>query len=149
MDSGCYIGFRIEVANKYIVKNFVSRVNSSKNKKIRLVELRKDGKITIEKKDNMLIVHGVKADVKTGLTNFSLLAYIEGGNETDRIVKIINVLGNDRLIREKVSLFVHGKSILNDIPELSLLKTTLLKIERMSPGFILNSWYYAPEAMFE
>lgn len=148
MSKEFYIGFRVEIANKYMVHNLARRINSINNPKTILSDLHKNGKITIEKKKDMLIAHGSKAEKdKGGLANFSLLTYV-GKNENDanRIIKIINVLGNDRLIREKISVFVNGMSVLNNIPELIPIRTMMIKIESIAPGFVYNGWYYAPES---
>jgi uncharacterized protein YydD (DUF2326 family) len=81
------------------------------------------------------------------MTNFSVMA--KAGNkksDIERVVQIINVLGNDRLIRERVLTFVDGNSMLNHIPELEHLKVAFEDLEKLMPGFIKTAWYYAPEA---
>jgi len=148
MTNGLYVGFRVEVTNKYIVRNFIRRFNSGQ-KTLQVSDLYKDGKIAIEKTDHMLIARGQKIDKSdTGLANFAALVEVGDYNELERLVKIINVLGNDRLIRERVYSFIGGKSILNAIPQLAPLKDAFVKIERLAPGFIKAGWYYAPEAIF-
>jgi hypothetical protein len=146
-----YVGFRIEVANRFIGRNFTRRFNGSgTNNKTKILELNREGKIVIEKADRMLIAHGQKVEkgMETGLSNFSLLVKQENEDQACRVIKIINVLGNDRLIRERVNVFVNGRSMLNAIPELEPLKAAFIKIERIAPGFIKSGWYYAPEAVF-
>jgi len=69
--------------------------------------------------------------------------------EVERIIKIINVLGNDRLIREKVDLFSDGKSMLNNIKELKLLSQAFDNLDELLPGFIKTDWFYAPEAILK
>jgi hypothetical protein len=147
MSKEFYIGFRIEIANKYIVRNFTRKFNTAKNPKTKILDLFKDGKIIIEKKKDMLIAHGAKAEKdREGLTNFALLTSIgKDKDNMNRLIKIINVLGNDRLIREKISVFVQGKSILNGLPELNPIRTAMIRIESIAPGFMHNGWYYAPE----
>ena len=51
----------------------------------------------------------------------------EGDLELTRLVKIMNVLGNDRLIKERISAFIGGKSMLNALPQLTPIKDAILK----------------------
>ena len=143
-----YIGFRVEIAGRFITKqNLVKKYNSS-HKKTQIFDLHKNGKITVEKDGNMLIAHGEKSDKdSTGMVNFSVMAKNgDQRNEIERIIQIINVLGNDRLIRERVNTFVSGHSVLNAIPELAELKNAFIELDSIIPGFIRAAWYYAPEA---
>jgi len=142
------LGFRIEISNHFLAKNLIKRFNA-KFTSAQVSDLVKEGKITIEKKNGMLIVHGLKSDYKTGLSNFSLMCDIlEGKEELSRLIQIMNVLGNDRLIKEKISSFMSGKSMLSALPQLSPLKDAIIKLDSMMPGFIQHGWYYAPEATF-
>jgi uncharacterized protein YydD (DUF2326 family) len=150
MAKSLYVGFRVEVAGRIVVaRNLIKRYNS-KHKKTQLFDLNKDGVITVEKKQNMVIARGNKLDKdrsSSGMTNFSVMA--KAGNkksDIERVVQIINVLGNDRLIRERVLTFVDGNSMLNHIPELEHLKVAFEDLEKLMPGFIKTAWYYAPEA---
>lgn len=148
MTDGLYVGFRIEVTNRYIVRNFIRRFNGTQ-KALQVADLHRDGKISIEKTENMLIARGIKAEKSdSGLANFAAMVKVSDYDELERIVKIINVLGNDRLIRERVYSFIGGKSVLNAIPQLAPMKDAFIKIERLAPGFIKAGWYYAPEAIF-
>ena len=146
-----YIGFRVEVANRFLtVKNLVKKYNSKHNK-TQVFDLHKDGKITVEKDGHLLIARGAKNDKNpSGLVNFSVMT--ETGTQKkdiERIVEIVNVLGNDRLIRERVNTFMQNKSLLNAIPELKELQDAFIELETLMPGFIKAAWYYAPEAKFK
>jgi len=150
MSKPLYLGVRVEIANRFAVKDLQKKYNSAHDE-TQIFDLHKDGKITVEKKDSMLIARGAKSDKPSstgGLVNFSVMAEVNKDEEVRRIVQIVNVLGNDRLIRERVALFVNGKSLLNAIPELNQLKDAFISIESMMPGFIKSGWYYAPEAIF-
>lgn len=144
-----YLGMRVEIANRFAVKDLEKKYNSI-YKDTKIFDLCKNGRITVEKKGVMLIARGIKNEKlpSSGLTNFSVMRKIDRNEEVKRVVQIINVLGNDRLIRERVSLFVNGKSLLNAIPELGILRTAFLDIDSMIPGFVRTGWYYAPEAFF-
>ena len=80
--------------------------------------------------------------------NFSVMIKIKK-DEMIRLAQIINVLGNDKLIRERVSVFVNDNSMLNAIVELSELKNAFFDIDKMLPSFIKNAWYYAPEIVLK
>jgi hypothetical protein len=144
-----YLGMRVEIANRFMVKDLEKKYNSI-HKDTKIFDLCKNGRITVEKKSAMLMAKGIKNDKlsTSGLTNFSVMRKISKDEEARRIVQIINVLGNDRLIRERISLFINCKSLLNAIPELDILRTAFLNIESVMPGFIKTGWYYAPEALF-
>jgi len=149
MSKPLYLGVRVEVATRFTSKDLMKKYNSAHND-TQIFDLHDNGKITVEKKDAMLIARGAKNDKPNGngLVNFSLMAEVNKDEELRRIVQIVNVLGNDRLIREKVSLFVDGKSLLNAIPEINQLKAAFISLETVMPGFIKSGWYYAPEAIF-
>jgi len=144
-----YLGFRIEIVNHMLARSLEKRFNA-KFPSAKISNVVKDGKITVERLNGMLIAHGTKADYKTRLTNFALLCDVpEGKEELFRLVQIMNVLGNDRLIKEKISSFVDKKSMLVSLPQLNPIRDAIIKLDTMMPGFIRHGWYYAPEAMFD
>lgn len=148
MSKSLYLGVRVEVANRFVtVNNLLTQYNKT-HKTTKLFDLHREGKITVEKTDSMLVARGTANDKGSGLVNFSVMAETKKIEDLKRIVQIINVLGNDRLIREKVSVFVNGRSLLNAIPELAELKEAFIAIDSLIPGFINAGWYYAPEAEF-
>lgn len=150
MNKPLYLGVRVEIASRLAIKNLAKRYNSA-HTTTQIFDLHTDGKITIEKKESMIIARGTKNDnpgTHHGLVNFSLMTEMSKDEELRRIVQIVNVLGNDRLIREKVSVFVGGKSLLNAIPELSQLRDAFISLDSVMPGFVKSGWYYAPEAIF-
>ena len=149
MSKPLYLGVRVEVANRFLtVKNLEKHYNSA-HTDTQVFDLHQDGKITVEKKDSMLIARGTKHDkFSTGLVNFSVMAELKKNEDIKRVVQIVNVLGNDRLIRERVEIFVKGNSLLNAIPELKVLKDAFIALDSIKPGFVRSGWYYAPEAKF-
>ena len=116
-----YIGVRAELPSRRVKsdpKDILEQYNSSGDSKI--LDLQVDGKITVERQDAMLIARGIDCPSakKQGMTNFALVIPSESQAAAERIVQIVNVLGNNRLIRERVETFVDGKSALNNLPEL-------------------------------
>lgn len=148
--SDSYIGFRIEIASRIITADISKLIDQYNTDNQKIFDLHTNGRISIEHKDSMLIARGENDQGKNNNIrniNFSVMIPIET-KEIDRIVQIVNVLGNGRLIRERVKTFVDGQSMLNKLPELTGLVIALSNIDLYIPGFISGSWYYAPEAKF-
>lgn len=143
-----YLGVRVEVASRFVTVDDLEEQYNKTHQSTKILDMYHDGKITVEKKDAMLIARGAKNEKKSGLINFSVMIKSKQKEEIKRIVQIVNVLGNDRIIRERVSLFIEGKSLLNAIPELAKLSEAFTEINVLIPGFVKAGWYYAPEAVF-
>ena len=145
--SRAYIGFRVEVTCR-VIKNAEEIIDTyNKSGKCKIFDMHHNGKICIEKTKDMITAKGedCKKLAKTsGIVNFGIMAPIEK-KKISRVVQIINVLGNGKLIKERVKTFADGESTLNQLPELSALNYALGKLEDYAPGLILNGWYYAPE----
>ena len=150
MNKPLYLGVRVELANRFLVVNDLETKFNSAHDTTQIFDICQEGKIIVEKKDAMLIARGTKNERdSTGLVNFSVMVEVEKGEEIKRVVQIVNVLGNDRLIKERVAIFVSGKSLLNDIPEMNMLREAFISLDSILPGFIKAGWYYAPEARFQ
>lgn len=145
-----YVGFRIEVSNNLVcIKNLIKKYNSSHNN-TKIFDICSDSKITVEKKGNMVIARGIKADFETGISTFSAVTEIgDDISDGERLVKIMNILGNDRLIKEKTTTFIDNGSNLNNIPELTPLKDAFIDLDSIIPGFLKSSWYYAPDMVIK
>lgn len=145
-----YLGVRVEIANRFFNAKEIKQYNR-RNKNTKVLDIHDSGKITVEKTDSMLIARGEKNDKHdTGMVNFSVMGKMSSDEkEVMRVVQIINVLGNDRLIRERVNTFVEGRSVLSAIPELHALNQAFSNLEKMMPGFTKAGWYYAPEAILK
>jgi len=149
--SNSYIGVRVEIVSR-IVKSDLCKVVEQYNEQneYQIFDLYTNGKITIERKDSMLIARGEVDKRKKqngGTINFSVMVPIDS-NEVGRIVQIVNVLGNGKLIRERINTFVEGDSALNKLPELCGLVKAFNIIDTHLPGFVRGGLYYAPEANF-
>ena len=151
--SEMYIGFRVEIASRNAPHNLekvIITYNATNSCSIR--DLKTNGKIAINNLPGMIMACGDiekrKLTKSYAMVNFALVTPISNREELERTIQIINVLGDGRLIRERVKTFVDGKSILNKIPQLKILESALLKMEQYMPGLIAGGWYYAPEAIF-
>jgi len=146
-----YIGFRVEVASRIAggkAEKLIKRFN--KKGRSRVFDLFINGKITVERIDEMLIARGAENNNKknTPNVNFAIMIPIDEC-DTDRIVQIVNVLGNGRLIRERTKTFVDGQSAINKIPEFHGIIDAFKDLDKLMPGLINASWYYAPEAIYD
>ncbi len=150
MSKPLYLGVRVEIANRFFVANNLEKQYNSAHDATRIFDVWREGKITVEKRDAMIIARGAKNDKSsTGLVNFSVMSEMSEDKEIRRVVQIVNVLGNNRLIRERVSIFVNGRSLLNAIPEMQTIRDAFINLDSILPGFIKAGWYYAPEARFQ
>jgi hypothetical protein len=145
-----YIGFRVEIAGRLLKANNLIKKYNSNHKNTKLFDLFLDGKISIEKDGKMLIARGAKSDKPTNMVNFAAVSAMgTQKKDVDRVVQIVNVLGNDRLIRERVNTFMSGFSNLNNIPELQPMYDVFVDLDSIIPGFAKTAWYYAPEAIIK
>lgn len=147
-----YIGVRVELASR-IVRNPSSIVEQyNQVGESRIFDLHTEGKITVERANDLLIARGEDDKRRNkpksgGMVNFALMVPVKE-KEVVRVVQIINVLGNGRLIRERIKTFTDGNSTLNQLPEMSGLVTAIQDLDSRIPGLIMGGWYYAPEAIF-
>ena len=67
-----------------------------------------------------------------------------GFEQTDRIGKLTFVLANDRIIKERVSTIVAGKSKISIIPEYEWLKETLTELNAVIPEIMSKAYFHVP-----
>jgi uncharacterized FAD-dependent dehydrogenase len=85
---------------------------------------------------------------KSDKVSFSLIGnrpFPESGFEqTDRIGKLTFVLTNDRIIKERVSHILTGKSKISIIPEYNWLKETLEELALAVPEVLSKAYFHVP-----
>lgn len=85
---------------------------------------------------------------KSDKVSFSLIGnrpFPENGFEqTDRIGKLTFVLSNDRIIKERVSHILTGKSKISIIPEYDWLKESLEELATAIPELTTKAYYHVP-----
>lgn len=138
-------GIRIEISNK--VPKIKTILQNYSNPEIQISDINDNARIIPNKVDDMLLVKS-KQETKyqTGLINFHVAAHLDKTEEElKRLVKIINVLGNGRVIREKVKSLQSGTSIFNKLVEFKEFPKFIEDFEKQIPGFSFAAWYYAPE----
>ena len=67
-----------------------------------------------------------------------------GFEQTDRIGKLTFVLANDRIIKERVSTIIAGKSKISIIPEYEWLKETLTDLGNVIPEIMAKAYFHVP-----
>lgn len=85
---------------------------------------------------------------KSDKVSFNLIGnrpFPSGGFEqTDRIGKLIFVLSNDRIIKERVSTIITGKSKLSMIKEYDWLKDTIVELSTIIPEVMSKAYFHVP-----
>lgn len=88
---------------------------------------------------------------KSDKVSFSLIGnrpFPGGGFEqTDRIGKLMFVLSNDRIIKERVSHILTGKSKLSVIREYDWMKDTITELSSAIPEIATKAYYHVPTIM--
>ena len=88
---------------------------------------------------------------KTDKVSFSLTKDVlikeSGFEETDRIGKLSFVLYNDRVSREKIKLFMSGKSPLNLLPEFDWLADTINRLDKVIPDISNKGYFHVPNIL--
>jgi len=88
---------------------------------------------------------------KTDKVSFSLIGNVPfpgtGFEQTDRIGKLTFVLANDRIVKEKVSHIMTGKSKISIIPEYNWLANTLIELSTAIPEIAIKAQYHVPTIM--
>lgn len=67
-----------------------------------------------------------------------------GFEQTDRIGKLTFVLANDRIVKEKISHILTGKSKISIIPEYDWLKDVLSELSQAIPEISTKAYYHVP-----
>jgi len=144
-----YVGFRIETHHK-ILKVLTNKLIAKYNrghKNFQIKDVCFNGKV-IQKKNDGIILSGKQFDEENKTTLSSFLLIVKKKYEKEevmRIVKIINIMGNDRIIKEYTKEFLYGESILKYFPDIQKYKDAFLSCEEIIPGLLSRSWLYAPE----
>lgn len=85
-------------------------------------------------------------DKRSERTNFMAGFPAEHGfAEALRTARIVNVLSNDKVKRERIHDFLQGKSVLKHLPQFERLIGTFIEFDRLVPRFITTAAMYVPE----
>lgn len=85
---------------------------------------------------------------KTDKVSFSLIGNVpfpdKGFEQTDRIGKLTFVLSNDRIIKEKISTILTGKSKISIIPEYDWLINPIKELSNVLPEISSKAYFHVP-----
>lgn len=85
---------------------------------------------------------------KTDKVSFNLIGNrifsSQGIEQLDRISKLTFILSNDRILKEKVSYIMSGKSKISIIPEYNWLKEAISELESIIPDLSSKSYFHVP-----
>ncbi len=103
----------------------------------------------LEENDVMTAFAHTIPDKKTDKTSF-MVGFEANSNseEVMRIVKIVNILSNDRLKKEKIKDYMNNSTVLQHLELFSGLKEAFAKIHEVIPSFIDVASMYVPEIKF-
>ena len=85
---------------------------------------------------------------KTDKVSFSFIRDIPtadcGFEQTDRIGKLTFILSNDRIVKERVSTLVNGKSKISIIPEYNWLGQDMQDLSNVIPDLLNKAYFHVP-----
>jgi hypothetical protein len=143
-------GIRIEM-NSDILKDFnKSNCSLMKGNEIDLGPLSWFGTIIPEDHLDMAIssFRSNEGRWKSDKVSFNLIGnrfYPEKGfDQTDRIGKLTFVLSNDRIIKEKISHILTGKSKISILPDYDWIKPVLIELANVIPEITTKAYYHIP-----
>lgn len=148
--SNNYIGIMVEIPVKF-QRGKLNFIKLYDNKEIIIRDYYRNGKVFMERRSGMLLVKSTKIPkAKTGLTYFSIMMEVEELSEAKRLIGIINTLGNEKIIKEKISMFVNNKSLISSLSELSPIKNAIIDLNtnKQVENLIEHGNYYIPTAFF-
>jgi len=67
-----------------------------------------------------------------------------GFEQTDRLGKLTFVLANDRIVKERISSILTGKSKISIMPEYEWLKNTIMELTNIIPDISTKAYFHVP-----
>lgn len=140
------VGVRIELLNK-LAKNLDRTQNICQNN-VKIDDIIKNSFIAEWEENKILSAYGcsVSNQGQTSLM-FNFIPNIPV-DDVIRNVRIVNVLSNDKIRKEKVKDFMENSSVLEHISLFNPLKTSFEEFNDLFPNFINSSIMYSPEIKF-
>jgi uncharacterized FAD-dependent dehydrogenase len=146
-------GIRIEM-NSGLLKEFnKSNCNLSKIGEVDIGPFSWNGTVIPEDHVDMAIssFRSNENRWKTDKVSFNLIGHRpflkSGFEQTDRLGKLTFVLANDRIIKERVSSILNGKSKISIIPEYDWLKDTIKELAAVIPEIATKAYCHMPTIM--
>jgi uncharacterized FAD-dependent dehydrogenase len=144
-----YFGIRVET-NSAMLKDFNKSSCTLKKNNIEIGPLSWYG--TVVPEDHLdLVISAHRGNEDRWISDkvsFSLIGkrpYPNFGYEqTDRVGKLTFLLANDRVIKEKISAIINGKSTISVLPEYDWLKDAILDLANVIPEITTKAHFHIP-----
>lgn len=85
---------------------------------------------------------------KTDKVSFQIISKIQmpnaGYQQTDRIGQLTFILTNERILKERVSLFLNDRSKISSIPEYQLIKQDIRDLGNVIPDILTKAYFHVP-----
>jgi hypothetical protein len=141
-----FVGVRVELPTKLITNKDLGKLYKKAYKQKLTFDVTCDQKIAPEYVDDLILAKPSN-EKQANLSSFPLFAIFTDLEAALRVIRILNVLGDDKLIRESVRSFMDDKSNLSNLKELSSLKTVFGNMNAIVPHFTELAWFSAPDAI--
>jgi hypothetical protein len=142
-------GIRVEMSSSYLKEFHKSNCYISGNG-IEVGPLSWFGTVIPEDHTDMAIsaFRSNESRWKTDKVSFNLIGnrpFLDAGfNQTDRIGKLMFVLANDRIIKERISSILSGKSKVSMLKEYDWLKDSINQLSHIMPEIVNKGYFYTP-----
>jgi uncharacterized protein len=142
-------GIRVEMNAAYL-KDFHKSTCSIIGNNLELGPLSWNGTVIPEDHTDMAIsaFRSNENRWRTDKVSFNLIGnrpfHNAGFQQTDRIGKLTFVLANDRIVKERISSIITGKSVTSIMPEYNWLKETVIDLSKLIPEITTKGYYHSP-----
>jgi uncharacterized FAD-dependent dehydrogenase len=142
-------GIRIECSSS-VMKDFHKSNCSMSNDILDIGPLSWAGTVIPEDHIDMAIsaFRSNEARWKSDKVSFNMMSNIffknNGFEQTNRIGQLTFILGNDRVIKEKLSSIINNKSQISIIPEYDWLSDAITNINNIMPDIIQKGYFHVP-----
>jgi uncharacterized FAD-dependent dehydrogenase len=142
-------GIKVEM-NGNLLKDFNKSVCSLSKDNIKIGPFNWNGSVVPEDHLDMAIsaFRSNENRWKTDKVFFNMIGSIEcpnkGFEQTNRLGKLTFVLTNDRIIKERVSTILSGKSKISIIPEYDWLKKSISDFSNIIPEMLTKAYFHIP-----
>jgi hypothetical protein len=142
----CFVGVRIELPTKLLNNKDLGKLYKKDHKQKLTFDVTCEQKIVPRRIDDLILARPGN-EKQANWSSFPLFASFDNLDAALRIIRILNVLGDDKLIRESVKSFMEDHSTLSNLTELTSLKTIFGNLNTIIPHFTELAWFSAPDAL--
>lgn len=133
------LGVRVEMPGKNVPLEL-----TTSTEKARCADTRHNAFVSEWEDSNLISAYSHHLDKNSSKTNFMVAAEI-ANEDALRAARIVNVLSDDKVKKERVLDYLEGNSVLLHLDLFNYLKDMFIKIEEEIPSFIVSANMYVPE----